>query len=1073
MEMENQAYSDELNCIVTKGPLAFIKINIHHSLKNFSMLFKNPKLLIPIIVLSVFWFLLSYLKIAFPNSTIVTIMSFLTFSQGGMYGGLFGALGGIVGKAFFAWFFTMLFAPKLKAKQKMKRDLAFGSMAYFIMGFGLAFILHNFFTGNGRIENSMISLVALSACIKASTNETSFSVNLVRSFSKGKLGPQSGLFLLRGMALGFLLSFMLPFIAGMLNLTLFEKYIFKGTLWYIIGVIVLVIGFFSLLPGKKKRAIAIFIILMQLSNLAITTISATNFTEPYLAYNQDSQANLANLNLTNKMNDAPPAAMELTLVATGRSDFSLSAPLKNRQKILAENGSSPTFTVTSQQLSNDRYTIDFSATITLIQEADGWYAQTNTSYEITTMWTDGKPIIGTENAYEKCYFILTEDGVGSYIYDPYREENGVYLSIPVSFSYVDKGTLEGSSWAGDTWIMAKVDGVSLTQTTQKNQTQTTGAWVLTNQSTYRTVLMHYDTGEYETQVFDRVYDNSSADNTDTVSVNGSVITYQSNVFGDAQFETTFDPAPPTLKADELLTINMTENSIYNGSALSDISTALFLAGKRPTQFFVDQEVGNILGDNLTMTIFEKNGDRYSALVPKGQTEGDVMTLEYVLSTNSMGLIILGNEYVWDATVITEATTDPGEDDESLFPWDSDTGDDSGAWESDWTDFWNEHADPAETAIINAIAIALTLIASGGGAAGAFSPSGSNAQEKIVIDPATGAESRYTKDPSSGEWVSGDGRSTLDPEKLSQWEKERKVDRSVSDSENKKQSDRTDRNSREVDRHIANDTEKRNKAAFEQKMIDKYGATDGDDAFQKIQHSKWRNELSAEYYQNLGNRFNNALIAAERIELISDTALDGLSAVVPGGNAIRAGYKITKNTLKGVSEGYNTGKNNVEIAVQGFRGFIRGSTDAASDFYRGDSVSDSVSKYLVKFGGEGFYQTTDDQVIKNGSYGEALGKAVFNTGLEFASNKIINKAIAMDKLSVRAGKYFGYTKFTMQPLKNSKKVFMQGTNLATGKQLKGTISKDLFDTLSKTQSKKLVNELALNTGVNGVKNMLSY
>ncbi|NLB20656.1 MAG: hypothetical protein GX829_07505 [Clostridium sp.] len=55
--------------------------------------------MIPILVLSIFWFILSILVAFDVTSWWVTGISFLTFAQGGMYGGLLGVIGGIIGIA--------------------------------------------------------------------------------------------------------------------------------------------------------------------------------------------------------------------------------------------------------------------------------------------------------------------------------------------------------------------------------------------------------------------------------------------------------------------------------------------------------------------------------------------------------------------------------------------------------------------------------------------------------------------------------------------------------------------------------------------------------------------------------------------------------------------------------------------------------------------------------------------------------------------------------------------------------------------------------------------------------------
>ena len=147
------------------------------SLNNF---LRNPRQMIPLLFLALFWFILSLLAASGINPWMVRFLSFLTFAQGGMYGGVWGAMGGIIGKAVFAYFFTALITPVLSGKSPFKgmtmdfrgffNDLALqgvNAAASLFLGTGLALIAFNFFTGNASTVNSMAGIVGFLLALKA------------------------------------------------------------------------------------------------------------------------------------------------------------------------------------------------------------------------------------------------------------------------------------------------------------------------------------------------------------------------------------------------------------------------------------------------------------------------------------------------------------------------------------------------------------------------------------------------------------------------------------------------------------------------------------------------------------------------------------------------------------------------------------------------------------------------------------------------------------------------------------------------------------------------------------------
>ena len=59
---------------------------------------RHPAKLLPTIILSVIWMVISYLMAMGKDTAVVKWINTLTYASGGMYGGSLGAAGGIFGK---------------------------------------------------------------------------------------------------------------------------------------------------------------------------------------------------------------------------------------------------------------------------------------------------------------------------------------------------------------------------------------------------------------------------------------------------------------------------------------------------------------------------------------------------------------------------------------------------------------------------------------------------------------------------------------------------------------------------------------------------------------------------------------------------------------------------------------------------------------------------------------------------------------------------------------------------------------------------------------------------------------
>jgi hypothetical protein len=159
------------------GLSGYLRDRSRAGLSSLQRLFKNPKQLIPVAVLSVSWLILAILPALGVNPLPVKIFSLLTFAQGGMFGGVWGAIGGVIGKAIYAYFISALIIPLVSGKKPFRRtgsntgrgpaDDKASAVSPLVIGLGLALVFYNFITGNANIINSMAGVVGLVLAIRS------------------------------------------------------------------------------------------------------------------------------------------------------------------------------------------------------------------------------------------------------------------------------------------------------------------------------------------------------------------------------------------------------------------------------------------------------------------------------------------------------------------------------------------------------------------------------------------------------------------------------------------------------------------------------------------------------------------------------------------------------------------------------------------------------------------------------------------------------------------------------------------------------------------------------------------
>ena len=140
---------------------------------------RHPAKLLPTIILSVIWMVISYLMAMGKDLAVVKWLNTLTYASGGMYGGSLGAAGGIFGKAVFAavlntivlslWAGKNPFAPDEKGQSLMSKatNKGMARVAPFIIGLGVSLVLYYFFNVTSSTKNVMVGVMAAIGTIQA------------------------------------------------------------------------------------------------------------------------------------------------------------------------------------------------------------------------------------------------------------------------------------------------------------------------------------------------------------------------------------------------------------------------------------------------------------------------------------------------------------------------------------------------------------------------------------------------------------------------------------------------------------------------------------------------------------------------------------------------------------------------------------------------------------------------------------------------------------------------------------------------------------------------------------------
>ena len=239
------------------SPIRYILNSIKRFFHGIRALFKNKKLLIPIILLTVVWVVLAILNAQGVEHQAIRILNFLTLSQLGTGQEASNILGGIAGKGLFAYLITTTMM-RLGGNKQFNFGFGgikvlFGSLRFrknnsltpLLFGSGIALIAYNFMSGEMSPASGMAAITGFILSLRALTGNAGFIKGLLRSilsrFSRGGKTGATANYVLSGLSTGFLIS--LPF-----------SYVPYGITGYIAGAALIIFSIIiKLVSGRKKE----------------------------------------------------------------------------------------------------------------------------------------------------------------------------------------------------------------------------------------------------------------------------------------------------------------------------------------------------------------------------------------------------------------------------------------------------------------------------------------------------------------------------------------------------------------------------------------------------------------------------------------------------------------------------------------------------------------------------------------------------------------------------------------------------------------------------------------------------
>jgi len=184
---------------------------------------------------------------------------------------------------------------------------------------------------------------------------------------------------------------------------------------------------------------------------------------------------------------------------------------------------------------------------------------------------------------------------------------------------------------------------------------------------------------------------------------------------------------------------------------------------------------------------------------------------------------------------------------------------------------------------------------------------------VVTDPATGAQPMYVKD-ASGQWVSSDGGSVLDTDKLPEWQKQRAADHTWQKASNENLNKPT--KFEDIDAKEALENEKIERESYIEKVAIHHGmdTTDMDALYDKISHDQGVAEVQMQKHLDNADDISKVIQVTENLKTVADYSVSALGSVTgPAGTVVKDIYGAGTTIAEDVSQAVADGKDAFDVA----------------------------------------------------------------------------------------------------------------------------------------------------------------
>jgi hypothetical protein len=272
--------------------------------------------------------------------------------------------------------------------------------------------------------------------------------------------------------------------------------------------------------------------------------------------------------------------------------------------------------------------------------------------------------------------------------------------------------------------------------------------------------------------------------------------------------------------------------------------------------------------------------------------------------------------------------------------------------------------------------------------------GQEPETMVLKTSANGAESLYVKDPETGQWVNAETGGVLDLEKYPEAMDQMQATKEWSEArEEEIQSRGGSEHDKELRKNMEEIRRKEEQEAYENKLRKKYGIDDLDKIEEIVKDRKERAEEWAETWRRNEKILGAMEVGAVAVGTAADVGVEGLSKIVPGGTAIKAGYKVVKGVAGTMAEAGAKGKDPFTLANIA-EGGIKGVADAAldkmpgGDGLVGETLS-AIGKGALTMAGEGAGAGAG-AALRGEDVGEAINKGLKDGAYKAAVGLVTDK-----------------------------------------------------------------------------------